>query len=108
MGATHGKGRFLLGFGLTDHFLLRQWERKILDQELLPVLLEMRDTAIVTGMVVVPLLTKDRFSNALFIKVKRKNLITCFVTSIADYMGKNRHDSFFLSHQKLRLSHLKK
>jgi hypothetical protein len=79
MGASKRKGRFLLGFGLTDHFLLRQWERRISDQNLVPILRELNAKSVSNGMILVPLQTKDRFFNTLFIKIKRKNLITCFI-----------------------------
>lgn len=106
MGASNNHGRFLFGFGLTDHFLLRQWERRISDQELKPILRELNLKFVSHGMVLVPLVTKDRFFNTLFIKIKHRVLITCFISNIADYMGKNPHEHYVLCDQRLCLSHL--
>lgn len=106
MKVVNPSDRYLLGFVLTDHFLLRQWERRISDQDLKPILRELNHRSVSDGMVLVPIDTKDRFYNTLFIKIKRRLLVTCFISTIAEYMGRNLYEHYVLCDQKLRMSHL--
>jgi len=108
MATTQRSGRFLCGFGVTDHFLLRQWERKISDEELMPILIDLEKRFISDGLVIVPIETCDKSHNTLFIKLKDKNLITCFISNLSEYRGKNLREQYILSNQKLRQSYLNK
>ena len=108
MKANQNTGRFLCGFGVTDHFLLRQWEGKISDEELIPILQDLDAQSVMDGMVIIPIKTYDKSRNALFIKIINKNLITCFIANLSEYRGKNLREHYILSNQKLRLSHFNK
>ena len=87
-------------FRPSAHFLYRQWDRKIDDQMLQPILYEMNQRRVTDGMVVIPINNSDK---VLFIKIISKVLITCFIGHLSNKMGNQREENFILSYQKITL-----
>lgn len=82
-------------FFKTEHFLYRQWERKITDEMLLFSLAKVSPTTSKMYIIVSRKSIKnfDRRNSELFILVHKKKLITCFCQKIENFQS-DKHKRF--------------
>jgi len=79
----------IAGYTKTEHFMLRQWERKVSDQILYSVLNKL-DTAegdfvLVVSRKIVQTICKTK-TKELFVLINGKTLITCFYGELSSLM----------------------
>ncbi len=92
--------RKIFGFRKTDHFLYRQWDRKISDELLLEflnqnllVLIKEKCCVIVSREIVKK---HTKLNKELFVIIKGNLLITCFLEDLSLYSSKNNKGIYFL------------
>lgn len=87
----------IYGFKKTEHFLLRQWERKIDDELLLNLLQKIpprEDGLFVFSRQYFRRNSLFQTEVELFIKVKGSILITCFFNSVTEYVFTKKRECF--------------
>ena len=87
------------GYSKTEHFLLRQWERKVSDYLLLLALNRLKKTGKKFFMVVPRNFIKKYLNEEtleLFVLIKNGKLITCFYNTIASQMKKDNRNEYII------------
>lgn len=86
-------------FYKTEHFLLRQWERKISDQCLKLVLEKVKQTNQNTLIIVSRKVLRKlnvNMNQELFVKVDDNTLITCFYCDFKNYNPQKRNQEYLI------------
>jgi len=87
------------GYTKTDHFLLRQWERKIPDEVIKAILDRIGKIHHSTLIIISRNFLKKYwkcFTEELFLIVDRRTLITCYFGKITMYSKKKRNQNLII------------
>lgn len=87
------------GFRITDHFLFREWDRKISTELLTYVLRKLKNKKTKKQIIIVSReITKktEKCNLELFLIIHNKVLITCFFSELKFQMGKKVSEKYLL------------
>lgn len=84
------------GYIKTEHFMLRQWERKIEDKLLNAALNKLKDKKQQFLLVISRKIVKELSgtNSEVFVLVKGRVLVTCFYGDLKEFMNRKRDNHF--------------
>ena len=89
----------IAGYTKTDHFLLRQWQRKVPEELLFKALNALNEEngnfLLIVSRSFIKKSSKQN-TTELFVKIKGKVLVTCFYGNINDIMKSTNNDNYKL------------
>lgn len=89
----------IAGYTKTDHFLLRQWQRKVPDDLLFKVLNALNEEngnfLLIVSRSFIKKSSKQK-TTELFVKIKGKVLVTCFYGNLNEIMKPTNNDNYKL------------
>lgn len=89
----------IAGYTKTDHFLLRQWQRKVPEELLFKALSALNEEngnfLLIVSRSFIKKSSKLK-TTELFVKIKGKVLVTCFYGNINDIMKSTNNDNYKL------------
>ena len=90
---------YIAGFCKSEHFVYRQWDRKINDKVLRHVLKNVEPNKVNTLLIVSRKVLKKvniKVNKELFIKIDNKTLITCFYCELQEYYTRHREQNYVI------------
>ena len=101
----------IAGYHKTEHFLLRQWERNVNDNILLLALNRVersnKNFLLIISRDFIKRYCKED-TPELFIKIKGRQLVTCYYAELASQMRENNNESYCLIDFKIKKQQVKK